>query len=523
LFSLTTQYGCTMRDLLVRLLRASPPDPGATDELWARYRDHGDEAAFTTLLGWYGLPVYRRAWGFLRDHASAEDAFQSAVGKLHRHRSRLGSFDVALRWWMTAVLNESRMIVRSRRRILARERRGAVPESTNPDDRERDETLRQALAALPAQQREAVALVYFDGLTRLAAAAVLGVHRDTLSKYLDAALARLRKALVAVGTVAVPAAVEAALVPHPVVPSADTLLRLAAVRAVVPGRRAFRHVLLAVGLVAGGGIGVGAWFAGRPANPEAARLDPLPAADPQVEVVESVPARNLRVFRVEVLPRQLATLKGLARGDGEVELETVGATDTRLNCKYLIRHRVEGSPGWVSKLAMEHNTLDHRTEFSFNMSGHGASQRIDPKRPIVLWRNHFTGKEVVLKVPALEEVGAAFARLPRDDRNAAEWHEHLRRAEAAVLPFDGTWYESGDPTRPVLFTLNRETLTVHVLRGNVQGLFTIFGTLRYDPGGWVSGLPIPYSHARVSDDGQTVRFLGRDEWWSHEPGAGPGK
>ena len=119
-----------MRDLLEQLLRAaSEPDPARANALWADYRDRDDEAAFATLLAWYGLAVYRRAWGFLRDHATAEDAFQAAVGKLHANRARLATFADALRWWRGVVLNEARMILRARRRSRAREAAASVPES----------------------------------------------------------------------------------------------------------------------------------------------------------------------------------------------------------------------------------------------------------------------------------------------------------------------------------------------------------------------------------------------------------
>ena len=51
-----------MQDILERLLRAAPdPDPDRADALWAGYRDRGDEAAFATLLAWYGPRIYRLA------------------------------------------------------------------------------------------------------------------------------------------------------------------------------------------------------------------------------------------------------------------------------------------------------------------------------------------------------------------------------------------------------------------------------------------------------------------------------
>ena len=70
----------------------------------------------------------------------------------------------------------------------------ARPEAESPGESpaELQEMLRAGLSKLPEAHREAVALHYFEGLTKRDAAAVLGIDRDTLAKRLQEALAKLR-------------------------------------------------------------------------------------------------------------------------------------------------------------------------------------------------------------------------------------------------------------------------------------------------------------------------------------------
>ena len=84
-----------MRESLEQLLRAADvPSPERAEVLWAEYRTGGPgaEAAFNTLLAWYGLVIYRRIWGFVRSDA-AEDVFQDVLAKLHRRRQKLATFE----------------------------------------------------------------------------------------------------------------------------------------------------------------------------------------------------------------------------------------------------------------------------------------------------------------------------------------------------------------------------------------------------------------------------------------------
>ena|SRR5947209_6591559 len=119
-----------MRESLTRLLRAADvPSPERAETLWAEYRSGGPgaEAAFTTLLAWYGLGVYRRIWGFVRSDA-AEDVFQDVLAKLHRERRRLGTFEHALRWMRVAAVRRCVDAHRRAARRRTRERGTTRPE-----------------------------------------------------------------------------------------------------------------------------------------------------------------------------------------------------------------------------------------------------------------------------------------------------------------------------------------------------------------------------------------------------------
>lgn len=244
----------SIRELLARLVQSvDAPDPQRAAQLWATYRGGGPEAeaAFATLMAWYGGLIYRRVRGFVRPDA-ADDVFQEVVIRLHRHRHRLPDFDYALRWARAVAATLSLRALRTDRRRQARELVRATDGSAAPPEplSELQESLRAAVARLPDREREVIALVFFEGLTRQSAAAALGVHRDTLAKRLDSALGRLRAAL--------PAAVLAALGGSAVV---DTAL------ASLPAGPAHLAGLVAAAWErAGKPVGLPSWFSGTAAK-----------------------------------------------------------------------------------------------------------------------------------------------------------------------------------------------------------------------------------------------------------------
>jgi predicted DNA-binding protein (UPF0251 family) len=415
---------------------------------------------------------------------------------------------------------------RRARRRTARETARAIPagSSAPADDRtELHEALRVELAKLLADEREAVALVFFEGLTRKDAAA--GVHRDTFAKLLDGALAKLRAALSAVavaGAAGTAATVEAALSSRQAV-APGRLAELVSKACAAPAARAAGWAKAgAAGLVLlGGGLAVGGWARTREQPDPPHQVTTTPPSAP-AEARESVPDRNRRVFQTEVLPRQLAALRPLALGEGTVEVQAFNAYDTRLECSFLLRHQVPGADGWVSKLAFVHNTSDHGTSVYFALKHPGETRSLDTKRPVILWRNPLTAREAVLKVAAVEEARLAFSRLPQDDQTAAERRDHLRRVERAIPSFLGTWYARGQISRVRAVSVGDHGW-LYVECGPDVRTGVPLGDLRVGAPGELAGLPYTSGPVEVSADGKTVRFRDSDEWWSREPVAEPGK
>lgn len=508
-----------MRDMLEQLLRTvSQPAPDQVDALWADYRDRADEAAFATLLAWYGLAVYRRAWGFLRDHVAAEDAFQAAVGKLHANRARLASFDDALRWWRGVVLNEARMILRARRRSRAREAAASVPESAAEDDGAIREALREAMDRLPADQREALALVYFEGMARRDAAAVLGVHRDTLARRLDQALGRLRKALGAagvLGTAATTATVEAALATAAPVPCAARLAGLATAgvkkgAVVLSGGVAWvKKAAVLLGLAAGGATWA-AWPVPEPPKPEgsATRLPgPLP---------ETFQDRNLRVLRTETLPRVVEELRPLALNGGGVRVTRVEAHDFRAWFEVELHHRDAPLKLTMSRLRGFLDTDNGGQIITFDTWGTGDFRQVSHTAPIVLIQH----PRVTLRSEPLDKVLAVLRQYPPDPRAAGEEAGLRPGLKAALAPYLGVWRLRGNPGIRNTFGYPADAgpatrITVPYAGGT---RLVEFRDLIADPDG---GIRFWWDDTgyRLTDGGRRLERGG--EWWAREPGSEP--
>lgn len=149
-----------------------------------------------------------RAWALARglglDAASAQDVVQQAFVVLARKPERLDPPGDPWPFLAGVVANEARNALRKRRPDLLDDLRDDEEEGVEPADpcaesplraAERAEAraaLEGAMAALPARQREAVALTHLAGLTHAEAAAHLGLPLKTLSSHVKRGLDRLR-------------------------------------------------------------------------------------------------------------------------------------------------------------------------------------------------------------------------------------------------------------------------------------------------------------------------------------------
>jgi RNA polymerase sigma factor (sigma-70 family) len=434
-----------MRESLEQLLRAADvPSPEWAEVLWAEYRTGGPgaEAAFTTLLAWYGLVIYRRIWGFVRSDA-AEDVFQDVLAKLHRRRQKLATFEHALRWLRTVAVRDCVDAHRRATRRNTRERRARRPEGEAPPGEriELQEVLAVALSKLSREHREAVALVFFEGLDKQDAAKVLGINRDTLADRLTVALSRLQKlmpapAVLAVGgSVAVPAALSAQP-PLPPTTRLSELAKAAWAKATRSAPRLWKVVAIVVGLAGIGGVTLAAW---PPSEPGAAPPPDLAARPAPEAATETLQAKNLRILEADVLPPLLARLEKLLA-------MPVRVTRTRAEGAEVFVY-VEGTRPWLGgkvppRFRVRYDVLGRVLVVMADWGGSRGWEYVNRRTPA---RLRVFGKEYTFEIDATSlGLREAFDRLPRDDRATGEFARH----RLTNTPYGGTEllvpYSSGE-------------------------------------------------------------------------------
>jgi len=155
------------------------------------------DLALAELYDRYGKIAYGLAYRVLRDSALAEDAVQEAfitvwrtAGTYIRERGKPRT------WLLTLVHRRAVDLVRREERRRVAEP-GEEPTPTTPAAeeeatlRDRRRAVQGALRQLPADQREALELAYYCGLTQTELAEQLGVPLGTVKSRMFAGLRRL--------------------------------------------------------------------------------------------------------------------------------------------------------------------------------------------------------------------------------------------------------------------------------------------------------------------------------------------
>jgi len=169
----------------------------------------GDVDALARLYDRYGPLAYSVSVRILGDPGRAEDVVQDAFLKLWHGAARFDPERGSLRTWViTAVRNRSVDYLRGRGARERREREipadaeaagaGSDPWREVAASIERG-VIREALASLPDEQRQAVELAYFGGRSHREIAEMMGVPLSTVKGRMRLALEKLHSYLLGRG------------------------------------------------------------------------------------------------------------------------------------------------------------------------------------------------------------------------------------------------------------------------------------------------------------------------------------
>lgn len=165
----------------------------------------GDEGALSALYDRYSAMLFGTLLRILKDTQAAEEVLQDVFLQLWRSAAHFDASRGSLPAWLL-VIGRNRAISRLRgrgsREVLEEEDgdyAGAFVSAHNIEEEasrsELRESLAAALAALPAEQRQAVELAYFEGMTQTEIAARTGSPLGTVKTRVRTAMQSLKRIL----------------------------------------------------------------------------------------------------------------------------------------------------------------------------------------------------------------------------------------------------------------------------------------------------------------------------------------
>ena len=176
------------------------------DELLLRRAQQGDPEAFEQLMAPMEQRIWRICWHYTGNREAAEDCGQEAMLRIWRSLESYRG-DCALESWVYRIAANCCMdYLRKKKRdksvsMEPMQEQGFDPPDTSPgteeqavaaDERQR---LREAIASLPEDQREALVMTQLERIPYEEAARSLGVSEGTVKSRVNRAKARLKEIL----------------------------------------------------------------------------------------------------------------------------------------------------------------------------------------------------------------------------------------------------------------------------------------------------------------------------------------
>ena len=157
------------------------------------------ETAFEALYRSSRDDLFAYVAGLLRDRSAAEEVTAQAFERAYRRRASFDPSRGTRRAWLFGIARNAALdeLRRRRRQAALLTEPGDEPGSGTEEAAEaalRRSMIRSAIAALPARDRELVALKYFAGLDNAEIATVLAISESNAGTRLHRAIERLREA-----------------------------------------------------------------------------------------------------------------------------------------------------------------------------------------------------------------------------------------------------------------------------------------------------------------------------------------
>ena len=167
----------------------------ATDAVLLAASTQRNQQAFAVLVQRYHVSVYRVAWRLNGGHVDTDDIAQETFLKLWNNPGQLREA-AALKGWLMRVASNLVMDRYRRKPMLELEHAEDVADAAMSAPAMLDQSyvtkmIDAAIASLPDRQKLALALVHFEHMTNIAAAAAMEISVDAL----ESLLARARRGL----------------------------------------------------------------------------------------------------------------------------------------------------------------------------------------------------------------------------------------------------------------------------------------------------------------------------------------